>query len=85
MHMTIFRNLVCIYQFHCYYCNSGQAITCECMYCKEAYIDHFTSLVSVEPIVNAEYFYIGRPTTDKAWLCSAWVVMAMPLQLSARA
>jgi hypothetical protein len=55
------------------------------MYCQEAYIDHFTSLMSVEPIVNAEYFYIGRPTTDKAWLCSAWVVMAMPLQLSAQA
>ena len=77
----------CVYQFHFCYCgNFGQAITWEwTVPIWSLYVNHFTSLLSVEHLENVRCFHIGRPTTDKAWLCSASVVMAMPLQRSARA
>ena len=77
----------CAYQFHCCYChNSGQAIMWEWtahVWC--LYVTHLSSPLSVECLDSIGCFHIGRPTTDKAWLCSAWVAMAMPLQHSARA
>ena len=63
-----------------------QAIMCEwTVHISCWYVTHFKSPLSFEHLESVGSFHIGRPTTDKAWLCSAWVVMVMPLQHSARA